>query len=169
MDFDKLWEKARPYLLAGTLATGLITFCVPRAEAHDIIVVGVHTKETASVDLDDLDDLRMLDAIARDWRQGTKCTIDRKTISWLHDIIRKLKLTRPTIEIISGYRTPATNAKVGGKSKSQHMVCKALDFRIVGVDTNTLADAARATQQGGLGVYRGSRFIHIDSGRVRRW
>ncbi|HKJ19431.1 MAG TPA: DUF882 domain-containing protein, partial [Woeseiaceae bacterium] len=53
--------------------------------------------------------------------------------------------------------------------KSQHLLGKAIDVRLRGVPTDTLRDAALALQRGGVGYYEKSDFVHMDTGRVRRW
>lgn len=78
------------------------------------------------------------------------------------------------IEIISGYRSPHTNAMLrkqsGGVAKrSYHMQGKAIDLRIPDVPLGTLRKAAIRRQKGGVGYYPESDFIHIDSGPVRTW
>ena len=82
----------------------------------------------------------------------------------------------PHYEIISGYRSPASNAKLRSRSaqsgvaeKSLHMQGKAMDVRLKGVSTATLRDLALAAGRGGVGYYERSNFVHIDTGRVRKW
>lgn len=63
----------------------------------------------------------------------------------------------------SGYRTPWHNHDVGGASRSYHMKCMAADFFIPGVPRRELVRFARQEPLvGGLGCYKGRRFIHID-------
>jgi len=45
----------------------------------------------------------------------------------------------------------------------------AIDVRLRGVTTVDLRDAAISMQRGGVGYYQNSDFVHIDTGRVRRW
>ncbi|MGI4991044.1 YcbK family protein (plasmid) [Halobacteriovorax sp. GFR7] len=142
---------------------------VPSTEAHTITAHNPHTEEYATINLDKEDDLKKLDYIARDWRVKQQCRIDRKTIGWLHQILRNLRMDNAQVEIVSGYRTLQTNNKVGGKKRSQHMVCKALDIRVVGVSNYRVWEAAKRSQVGGLGYYPKHGFIHIDSGRIRSW
>ncbi len=80
----------------------------------------------------------------------------------------------PHYEIISGYRSPATNAALherssGVSSKSLHMQGRAMDVRLRSVETARLNELALAQARGGVGYYPGSRFVHLDTGRVRRW
>ena len=81
---------------------------------------------------------------------------------------------RGEAQIISGYRSPQTNAKLhtassGVASGSLHMRGEALDIRLPGVDLARLRDAAWSLQRGGVGYYPGSDFVHIDVGRTRHW
>lgn len=76
--------------------------------------------------------------------------------------------------MISGYRSPATNEALRSQSsgvakKSYHMLGKAIDFRIDGVDLKELRDVAKSLNAGGVGYYARSNFIHIDTGPVRSW
>ena len=77
-------------------------------------------------------------------------------------------------QIISGYRSPATNAMLHEQSEgvathSLHMDGKAIDIRVQGVDLARLRDGAIGLQRGGVGFYPASDFVHVDTGRVRRW
>jgi len=78
------------------------------------------------------------------------------------------------VHIISGYRSPATNQVLRKHSNSVaktslHMRGKALDFRLPGTDTAVLENTAKAMKRGGVGYYKKSDFIQIDTGRVRSW
>ena len=76
--------------------------------------------------------------------------------------------------VISGYRSPATNAMLHARSggvatRSLHMSGQAIDIRMPGVPLATLHRAARSLQAGGVGYYPRSEFVHVDTGRVRAW
>lgn len=78
------------------------------------------------------------------------------------------------VEIISAYRSDKLNEMLRKKGRhvarqSQHVLGRALDFRILGVDTLALLRWARANHHGGVGYYPSSGFVHIDSGRSRQW
>ena len=79
-----------------------------------------------------------------------------------------------TYQIISAYRSPATNEMLRDKSNgvarnSQHLLGKAIDVRLTDIDTAELRDVALSLQRGGVGYYKESDFVHVDTGRVRRW
>jgi uncharacterized protein YcbK (DUF882 family) len=80
----------------------------------------------------------------------------------------------PHYEIISGYRSAQTNETLrsngGGQAKnSQHIQGKAIDVRLQGVASLRLRDLARDLKRGGVGYYRKSDFVHVDTARVRYW
>ena len=77
-------------------------------------------------------------------------------------------------QVISGYRSPQTNAKLAAASRgvanrSLHMDGMAIDIRMPGVDLQHLHKAAKALGAGGIGYYAQSNFVHVDVGRVRSW
>ena len=111
--------------------------------------------------------------ILRDYRNNEILPIDTRLLDLLHMLRGKLDTTQP-IQIISGYRSPATNALLAAHSEgvakgSLHMQGKAVDVHIEGVPLNELHRAAIALQGGGVGYYPSSNFVHVDVGRVRTW
>ena len=116
--------------------------------------------------------LESLDWFLRDWREGIRVRICVR-LYWAlaaasHD--GALAGGRGRIELLSGYRTPRTNAALPGAARdSMHMYGRAVDFRIDGVGTARLAAYMERMQVGGVGRYDGTGFVHIDSGRLRRW
>ena len=111
--------------------------------------------------------------ILRDHRSGDIHPIDPKLMDFLYDLLTKVD-NHSEVHIISGYRSPATNKKLrqgskGVASKSLHMQGKAIDIRLPGCELKQLQKAALALQAGGVGYYPKSDFIHVDTGRVRRW
>ncbi len=76
--------------------------------------------------------------------------------------------------VISGHRSPKYNLILRKKGhevsrNSQHVLGKAVDFRLPGVSTAALRDWASRRHMGGVGYYPRSGFIHIDTARVRHW
>lgn len=117
--------------------------------------------------------LGSIDRFLRDFRTGESHPIDPELLDQLHDI--QAALGKPSrIEIISGYRSPKTNNMLRGKSnsvakRSLHMQGRALDIRLTDVPTKNLRAAALELKSGGVGYYPKSKFVHIDTGRVRFW
>jgi len=114
----------------------------------------------------------------RDWRTGETIGMDRRLLALLVSLRQKLELGgNRKIDLISGYRSPKTNAKLrsaGGKHtgvahKSQHMLGKATDIVVPGVSLERLRGAALALGGGGVGYYPRDGFVHVDTGRVRHW
>jgi uncharacterized protein YcbK (DUF882 family) len=117
--------------------------------------------------------LERINTILRDHRSGDIHPIDPKLMDYLYDLQTKVG-NHNDVHIISGYRSPETNRKLRRNSKgvaqgSLHMQGKALDFRLPGTDTAGLRDAAKKMKRGGVGYYKKSDFIQIDTGRVRYW
>ena len=111
--------------------------------------------------------------VMRDWRTGDEHFIDPTLFDALHAVGGKLE-TRKPFQIISGYRSPKTNAMLHRRSNgvaehSQHTVGKAIDLRIEGIELSNLRAAATAISAGGVGYYPVSNFVHVDTGRVRQW
>ena len=117
--------------------------------------------------------LKDINYILRDHRADEVHNIDPITLDLMAAISRKLEANRP-FEIISGYRSPKTNAMLANKSagvakKSYHMQGKAVDLRLPGVPLKAVRKAALDLRMGGVGYYPKSGFVHVDSGRVRSW
>jgi uncharacterized protein YcbK (DUF882 family) len=140
--------------------------------------VHLHTSERLSLEYTSdggylPDALDALNHLLRDFRTGEVAAIDPGLFDLLYRLRVSSQATAP-FQIISGYRSPATNAALrersqGVASGSLHMSGKAIDIRVAGVGLATLRDAAIALQLGGVGYYPGSNFVHVDTGRVRRW
>lgn len=137
-----------------------------------------HTGEKLAIDYFDgkqyiPDALDEINQYLKDFRTGEAHTMDARLLDVLYQL--QVKVDKPgTFEIISGYRSPKTNAKLRNKSKgvarnSLHMQGKAVDIRLAGFDTGKLNKAARSLSSGGVGYYPKSNFIHVDTGRVRTW
>jgi uncharacterized protein YcbK (DUF882 family) len=109
----------------------------------------------------------------RDFRTGEVHRIDPALLDFLNHLRRTTGYTGE-FEVISGYRSPHTNAALRGRSngvaaRSLHMDGRAIDIRAPGLKLTTLRDAALDARLGGVGFYPGSNFVHVDTGRVRRW
>lgn len=72
--------------------------------------------------------------------------------------------------VLSGFRTYATNSSLEGAARnSMHLYGQAIDFRVPGLSINAIAEIADYFKAGGIGLYPGSNFIHLDTGGVRKW
>ncbi len=117
--------------------------------------------------------LSEINFLLRDFRTGDVKAIDPNLLDLLHLISQRLDGSKP-IHLISGYRSPATNAQLhvhhsGVAKHSLHMQGLASDIRIPGHDLKQLLKVAVEMHGGGVGYYRQSDFVHVDVGRVRHW
>jgi uncharacterized protein YcbK (DUF882 family) len=117
--------------------------------------------------------LEQFNRILGDHRSHEQRVMDPQLFVLLVDLAASAN-TEPRYEIISGFRSSATNEKLrsngGGQAQnSQHIEGKAIDVRLKGVPTARLRDLARALHRGGVGYYRKSDFVHVDTARVRYW
>lgn len=118
--------------------------------------------------------LRDANKILRDWRTGDITSMDPELLDLLTHVRNVTGTEAKPIHIISGYRSPKTNAMLrehsnGVAKKSLHQLGKAIDIRIPGVDLGYLRKAALSLKEGGVGYYPAQDFVHVDTGRVRFW
>jgi uncharacterized protein YcbK (DUF882 family) len=119
--------------------------------------------------------LKQLNHYLRDWRSQDQTVMDRHLFDILWEVYRDVDGKQP-IQIISSYRSPATNAMLRRRSSgvarfSQHMLGHAMDFFIPGVPLEQIRYAGLRLQRGGVGFYptSGSPFVHLDTGSIRHW
>jgi len=117
--------------------------------------------------------LDRLNFLLRDHRNGEQQQIDTALLDLLHRLQKQLGRHRD-IHIISAYRSPKTNTmlrKVGSgvAKRSLHMRGQAIDIRVPHITTEELYSAAKGLKGGGVGIYHKSRFVHLDTGRIRYW
>jgi len=119
--------------------------------------------------------LKQLNHFLRDWRSQEQTTMDRHLFDILWEVYRDVDGKKP-IQIISSYRSPATNAMLRRRSSgvarfSQHMLGHAMDFFIPEVPLEQIRFAGLRLQRGGVGFYptSGSPFVHLDTGSIRHW
>jgi len=119
------------------------------------------------------DALQEINYLLRDFRTDDTHPIDTALLDQLFDLKQTLGLNRP-FHIISGYRSPFTNARLrkhshGVAEHSFHLQGRAIDIRVEGVPSKTIRNAALTMAQGGVGYYPRNNFVHLDSGRFRTW
>jgi uncharacterized protein YcbK (DUF882 family) len=117
--------------------------------------------------------LGRIDRVLRDHRTNLVHQIDRRLLGLLDAVHAGLDTAEP-FEVISGYRSPLTNAMLvestsGVAPGSLHVVGMAIDIRVPGRPLAVVRDAAKALRAGGVGYYPDSNFVHLDVGRVRYW
>jgi uncharacterized protein YcbK (DUF882 family) len=171
----------RASLLAGVGAGALAALPVlagTPARPRALSFVHTHTGEALDVQYFDganylADSLNDVNHLLRDFRTGEMHVIDPPLLDILYDL-RQLADRDAPFEVISGYRSPLTNAMLHAHSSgvaehSQHRLGKAIDVRLSGYSTRKLGDYARAMARGGVGYYASSDFVHLDTSRVRFW
>ena len=119
------------------------------------------------------DALSALEVLLRDFRTGDRHAIDPGLMDYLVQVAHAVGVD-PAFGVISGYRSPRTNARLHEQSAgvarhSLHMEGRAIDVRIIGVDCAELAARALDLKRGGVGYYRASNFVHLDTGAFRTW
>ncbi|MCW5204960.1 DUF882 domain-containing protein [Desulfobulbus sp. N2] len=117
--------------------------------------------------------LKKINTYLRDFRTAEIHPIDPALLDILWAMQQKMHCNS-TYEIISGYRSPATNNTLRSRSKgvakrSLHMKGMAVDIRLSGQKTCLVRDCAVSLRSGGVGYYADSDFVHIDTGKVRTW
>lgn len=175
----------RATLLAGGAASAMTGVIAPAAviaanSAPDrrLLLVNIHTADQ----LDTVfwsngryidSSLRDINYLMRDHRANEVMHIDKRVLDFLYAIQTQLGAVRE-VQILSGYRSPETNALLAKRSNrvaknSLHMVGKAMDMRVPGVKTRDIRELALVQRRGGVGYYPKSDFVHIDCGPVRHW
>ncbi|ETA52150.1 YcbK family protein [Ponticoccus alexandrii] len=119
------------------------------------------------------DAIKEVNFFMRDWRTNDVKNIDARTIDLMCASHNLLDCSEPYM-LISGYRSPRTNAMLRSKSSgvaknSRHLRGEAADLRLSSRSVNQMARAAAACHAGGVGRYSGSNFVHMDCGPVRTW
>ncbi len=111
--------------------------------------------------------------ILRDFRQNEIKPIDRTLLDLLVRIRERLGTDAP-FQVISGYRSPKTNAMLHAHSEgvarhSLHIDGRAIDIRVPDRSLLSLRRTAISLFSGGVGYYPKSDFVHVDTGRIRYW
>jgi uncharacterized protein YcbK (DUF882 family) len=117
--------------------------------------------------------LKEINYFMRDWRTDDQMKIDPRNIDIMAAAHRLMDVSEPYM-MLSGYRSPATNAMLRSRSggvarNSLHMKGQAADLRLKSRSVGQMARAAEACASGGVGRYSRSNFVHMDCGPVRHW
>jgi uncharacterized protein YcbK (DUF882 family) len=150
----------------------------PETDARRIALENLHTGERVDIEYFRAgayvnEALLAIEVVLRDFRNGERHSIDPKLMDYLVDVAAVLGV-QPEFSVISGYRSPQTNERLhelssGVSQHSLHMQGQAIDVRMAKVDCASLAARAEELQRGGVGYYRASNFVHLDTGRFRTW
>jgi uncharacterized protein YcbK (DUF882 family) len=119
------------------------------------------------------DALAAIQVLLRDFRNDEQHVIDPRLMDYLYEVARHSGVD-PVFSVISGFRSPQTNALLRERSsgvaqRSLHLEGRAIDVRLARIDCSALAGYARDLTQGGVGYYRKSDFVHLDTGTFRTW
>jgi len=117
--------------------------------------------------------MKEINHFMRDWRTDDKVGMDMRTLDIMAASHRLMDVGEPYM-LLSGYRSPKTNAMLRSKSggvarNSLHMKGQAADLRLSSRSVGQMAKAASACASGGVGKYSRSNFVHMDCGPVRNW
>jgi len=117
--------------------------------------------------------LKDINYILRDHRTDDMINIAPHLLDVIAALHKKVHSRRP-FEVISGYRSPRSNALLyessgGVNPNSLHMYGKAIDIRLGDCHLRHLRNAAIAMRQGGVGYYPESDFVHVDTGAIKYW
>lgn len=159
-------------------ALGLSPAYATQPASRSLHFHNLHTGERLSADYiqdaqPQADALAAINHVLRDHRTGEVHPIEIGLLDLLYDLSAALDAQSP-LQVISGYRSPQTNAALADASsgvarRSLHMRGMAIDIALDGVDTAQIQRAALALARGGVGHYPDPGFVHVDIGRVRRW
>ena len=163
---------------ATLLAAAPVAAWARPSACRSLAFVNTHTGEALScVYFDagryDAASLERVNHFLRDFRTGDVHPIDPGVLNILF-ALRNLADRDDPFHVISGYRSPQTNALLHSRSHgvaahSLHMEGRAIDVRMPGFPTRKLRDMALGMRRGGVGYYPDSDFVHLDTGRVRFW
>src|SRR6266853_5640154 len=117
------------------------------------------------------DGYRAINRIYRDLQAGIERPIALRLLNLnyvMQQAVAQLRSPRPMV-LLSGFRTPQTNRRVGGVEPSTHFTGEADDFIFAGLSIQDNFRLARLFQVGGLGLYPDRGSLHKDLGAPRTW
>jgi len=164
--------------LSGAATLSPLARALATAPAHAVSLYNIHTAEALDLVYREQGEpipeaLEEIKHFLRDFRTEQTHDIDLALLDRLHALFAQFDY-RGRFEVISGYRSPRTNAALrhvtsGVAEHSLHIEGRAIDIRLTSAVTTDLRDAAIAQQAGGVGYYPESNFVHIDTGDPRTW
>ena len=169
-------------ILGATTVLGINTVgnAVANGDTRSLTIQHMHTQETATITYKvngqfNRAGLDKLNWMLRDWRRDEPINMDPRLFDVVWEAVQSTGTSDP-IHVVSGYRSPTTNAMLRRRSNmvaknSQHMLGKAMDFYLTDVGMDKVRDVGLRMQRGGVGYYPTSYtpFVHLDVGNVRHW
>jgi uncharacterized protein YcbK (DUF882 family) len=169
---------------AGLAATGLVLSplramaAINGSQPRELSFLNLHTGERLKAEYFrggayDPEALKSINWFLRDYRNNETHVIDPRLLDLIHVLHDKVRSAEP-FHVISGYRSPQTNAMLHERSgavakHSMHLEGRAIDIRLPGLGLKYLQDAALSLKAGGVGYYPADDFVHVDTGPIRRW
>jgi len=163
---------------AAMVVTSPVEAAIHRLPERSLSLYSLHTGETLKVvywgeGRYQTRALAQITKFLRDYRTGAIHPIDPHLLDLLVSLQRRMGV-KGAIHVVSGYRSPASNAMLASTSDgvathSLHTQGKAIDIRLPGHSTGAVGRAARSLRAGGVGTYPESDFVHVDTGKVRVW
>jgi uncharacterized protein YcbK (DUF882 family) len=169
-----------PLLLLAGFSPSSTETAIANGDTRTITLVQPHSQESGSFTfrVNGVYDSAVLDKLnwfMRDWRRDEPTKMDPRLFDIVWEVYRESGSSMP-IEVLSGYRSPETNAMLRRRSRqvaehSQHMLGKAMDAHFQDVSVAHIRDIGMRLQSGGVGFYPtgGTPWVHLDSGSVRYW
>lgn len=164
--------------LGASMTVALGGWACAGTEPRQLSLVNLHTSERLRVTYWQGSDyvgsaLSDINNLLRDWRTSEVAAIDPRLLDLLHVLQHRLG-SAEAFHVICGYRSPQTNAALAERSggvsrRSLHMEGRAVDIALPSRPLAALRDEAVAMAGGGVGFYPKSGFVHVDTGRTRRW
>lgn len=164
--------------IASLFSTGTQT-AVANGDTRTIYLYHAHNKDSIAATYlvngrYDSSVLKQLNWFLRDWRNDETTTMDPRLFDVVWQVYREAGSGENPITVLSAYRSPGTNAALRRRSRavakhSQHMLGKAMDTTMPGLNMTQIREIGMKLQYGGVGWYPRSPFVHLDVGSVRSW
>ncbi len=175
-------QQRRRFLVKAITCSAILAyrpgFAMTKDSVRELTFEHLHTGEKLNAlywenGVYDNEALQAINHVLRDHRTHEVETIDKSLLDVLFALCQQVGSKQP-FQVISGYRSPKTNAMLhqnsnGVAKRSLHMQGRAIDVRLPRTELAVLHKTALTMQAGGVGYYQKSNFIHLDTGRVRYW
>ena len=165
--------------VAASVLPGLASARVPLPAARRLSFYNLHTDECVETCYWENGTyvptaLEQINTVLRDHRTGETRPMSPALIDLVFALTARLGTSAP-VQVVSGYRSPATNALLragdpgGVAERSLHLTGEAVDLCFEDRPLHRVREAALSLSAGGVGYYPTSGFVHVDVGRPRSW